>query len=94
MAIRAQIQCINKTNRSDPHDRIHSVGGINPDGGRWKLSQVVAINGIDDGSYSFWTQGGGRTAEVIVALHNGHRYLKTQNDGVHPDNLLSLPECP
>jgi hypothetical protein len=33
-------------------------------------------------------------AEVIIGTHNGHRYLKTQNDVVHPDKLLSLPEYP
>ena len=24
----------------------------------------------------------------------GHKYLKTMADGEHPNNLLSLPECP
>jgi hypothetical protein len=27
-------------------------------------------------------------------LHMGRRYLKTEPDGVRPNNLLSLPECP
>jgi hypothetical protein len=31
---------------------------------------------------------------VIVAVHNGHKYIKTKADGIQPDNLLSLPECP
>jgi hypothetical protein len=32
---------------------------------------------------------------VIIAVSPyGHKYLKTQADGEHPDNLLSLPECP
>ena len=94
MAIRAEIKCINKTDRYNPHERIKSVGGVNPDGGRWKLSQPDAVIGVDNGTYSFWTQGGGKTVDVIVAVHNGNRYLKTKNDGSHPDNLLSLPECP
>ncbi|WP_157785358.1 DUF3892 domain-containing protein, partial [Bradyrhizobium yuanmingense] len=25
---------------------------------------------------------------------NGHKYIKTKADGIQPDNLLSLPECP
>jgi hypothetical protein len=94
MAIRAEIKCINKTDRYNPHERIKSVGGVNPDGKRWKLSQPEAVAGIDNGTYSFWTQGGGKTVDVIVAVHNGNRYLKTKNDGSQPDNLLSLPECP
>lgn len=94
MAIRVEIKCINKTPRFDPHDRIQSVGGINPDGSRWKLSQPDAVKGADNGTYEFWTQGGGRVVDVIVAVHSGYRYLKTKNDGSQPDNLLSLPECP
>jgi hypothetical protein len=31
---------------------------------------------------------------VIVATHNGNKYIKTEADGIHPDNLLALPECP
>jgi len=30
---------------------------------------------------------------VIVAVHNGRKYLKTAADGYSPDNLLALPEC-
>ena len=95
MAIRAQIRCINKTNRFDPHDRIHSVGGVNQDGTRWKLSQTDAIQGVESGKYDFYVTAGGRTVEVIVATSRwGNKYLKTEADGEQPDNLLSLPECP
>jgi hypothetical protein len=94
MAIRAEIKCINKTDRYDAHDRIKNVGGVNPDGRNWKLSQPDAIAGIENGTYSFWTQGGGTPVNVIVASRNGNKYLKTENDGEQPNNLLSLPECP
>jgi hypothetical protein len=40
-------------------------------------------------------QAGGRGVWVIIAVSQcGHKYLKTQADGLQPDNLLSLPECP
>jgi hypothetical protein len=84
-----EIKCINKTNRSDPHDRIQSIGGPG-----WKISQQTAITYIENGTYSFYVSRGGATADVIVATHNGHKYIKTTNDGIHPDNLLALPECP
>ena len=95
MAIRAEIKCINKTPRNDPHDRIQNVGGVNHDGGRWWLPQPQAVAGVDNGTYSFYVSQAGYTVEVIVAVSQaGHRYLKTVADGVQPDNLLKLPECP
>jgi hypothetical protein len=94
MAKTAYISCINKTNRNDPHDRIHSVGGVNNDKSRWKQSQQQTIQEIESGDWEFYVSGGGRTVKVIVAKHNGNKYIKTENDGIHPDNLLALPECP
>ena len=94
MSFPVQIQCINRTDRTDPHERISHVGGVNEDGSRWKLTLDEAILGIENGKWTFWTMGGGRRADVIMATHNGHKYLKTVADGVHPNNLLALPDCP
>lgn len=88
-----QIMCINKTNRQDPHDRIHSIGGVTG-GVRWKKSQQQAIQDIELDPKAYYVSVGGVSVWVIVAVHNGNKYIKTQNDGLHPDNLLSLPECP
>jgi hypothetical protein len=92
MAIR--VECINKTHRTDPHERIHSIGGRNADGRSWKLSQPEAINWIETRRGGFEVSVQGRTVPVIVATHLGHKYLKTAADGYHPNNLLALPECP
>jgi hypothetical protein len=88
-----QIMCINKTNRLDPHDRIHNVGGI-AGGVRWKTTQQQAIQDIERDSSAYYASANGKSVWVIVATHNGNKYIKTQNDGLHPNNLLSLPECP
>jgi hypothetical protein len=70
------------------------VGGTNLDGSLWYLDEDAAIAGVEAGKWRFWTTGGGKSVWVIVATHNGRKYLKTVADGITPDNLLSLPQCP
>jgi hypothetical protein len=90
-----EIKCINKSDRANAHERIKNVGGVNPNGTRWLLSESEAIAGIKASKWKFWTQGGGKSVWVVIAKSQaGHEYLKTEPDGVQPNNLLSLPECP
>jgi len=90
-----QVLCINKSNRTDPHERITHIGGINDQGQRWYVTQQEAIEGIENGRWQFHVRVGGRDVPVIVAVSQfGHKYIKTATDGFLPNNLLSLPECP
>jgi len=93
MATDLQVQCINKTNRQSPHDRIQNIGG-GQGGNAWKFSVPEAIAGIKSGKWTFYTHVQGKRVKVIIATNEGTEYLKTEADGLQPNNLLALPECP
>ncbi len=95
MAMDVRIRCINKSDRQNPHERISRVGGTNADGTAWALPEADAIAGIESGKWTFHVHVGQNTVKVIIAKSAaGHKYLKTEADGIVPDNLLALPECP
>jgi hypothetical protein len=59
------------------------------------MTQEQAIYNTEAGMYRFYVAVGIKSVWVIVATSQwGHKYLKTENDGEQPNNLLSLPECP
>ncbi len=77
------------------HDRrLRGIGGVNPDGSRWRISEEAAVAGIEQGRWSFYVVQDGRDIDVLVATSKyGGKYLKSAADGLHPDTLLALPDC-
>ena len=92
---RERIQCIDKSDRQNADERVFNVGGVNENGSRWKSSETDAIEGIERGDWDFYVHVGRNTVNVIIATSAaGNKYLKTMADGMLPDDLLALPECP
>lgn len=88
---RWQVTCIAKRgDHYNPHERISHIGN---QAGAWMLTEESAIQRIETGQDSFYTLVNGRETDIVVATHNGRKYLKTVADGYAPNNLLALPEC-
>jgi Protein of unknown function (DUF3892) len=88
------ICCVKRTALMNHDRRIRGVGGVNPDGARWSISEAEAIAAIEVERWSFYVRHGERERAVVVAVSKyGSKYLKTAEDGLHPEGLLALPEC-
>jgi len=88
-----EIKCIDKNKQFDPDNRITRIGGVLK-GEPWSLSQAEAIARIESGTHKFWVSVGGISSWVVVATSSsGNKYIKTNIDREHPENLLRLPTC-
>ncbi len=96
MATRHRVRCIHRTDRPEPHERIHAIGGTNRDGSTWKLTQAEAIRGVEEGRWAFYLEcEAGAKLELVVAVDDlGRRHLETSDDSQRAGGLLGLPECP
>jgi hypothetical protein len=89
-----QVQCV-KCDKAIAHQCVRYVGGVNPDGTRWRLSEDAAIAGMKEGKWRFWTAGQRKSVWIVTAKSaSGREYLKAEPDWVQPATLLALPECP
>jgi hypothetical protein len=83
-----RITCITPDG-SDSDRRIDAVGG---DGFYHTIDDAIAF--IQNGTHRYWTHVQGKSVWVEVAYRpNGVAYLKTEDDGFPPNNLLSLRDC-
>ncbi|MFY9823070.1 MAG: DUF3892 domain-containing protein [Thermoanaerobaculia bacterium] len=83
------------TQSSGDHEYIELIGGRNPDGSLWTMSQEEAIQEIKAARLKLFVHKDGHEVDVIVSVSKlGNEYIKTKKDDIVPDNLLSLPDVP
>lgn len=88
------IHCVIRSDLLNHDRRLRAVGGVNPDGAHWRISEAAAIDAIETGRWSFYVESRGRPQPVVVAVSRyGSKYLKGSDDGLQPDSLLALPDC-
>lgn len=92
------VVCITKhPTHDDPHTRIQAVGTSEISTSSkttrtWTADEV--IKAIEDKTHTFRCRDkAGDEVNVVVATHNDHKYIKTENDGITQDNLLAQDEC-
>lgn len=87
---RRAVSSVSRAYSHDPLERIEAIGGVNPDHTRWKLSQPAAIAAIEAGTDEFFVSSGAQTVKLVVLNHRGQKYLATEREKTHPDDLLTL----
>ena len=87
---RRAISVVHRAYSHDPHERVEAIGGVNSDRTRWTLTQAAAIAAIEGGTDEFFVDASGLPIKVIVLTHGGQKYLKSEREKTHPDDLLRL----
>jgi len=84
------VSSIKRAYSHDPLERIENIAGLNSDRTRWQLSQTAAISLIESGTDEFFVNTSSVPVKLVVLTHQGQKYLKSEREKTHPDELLSL----
>lgn len=87
---RRVISSVGRAYSRDPLERVAWIGGVNPDRTRWTLSQPAAIAMIENGTDEFFYEAGDERVRVVVLKHDGEKYLQSEREQTHPDDLLNV----
>ncbi len=87
---RRAVSTVSRAYSRDPYERIHSIAGVNSDRSSWRLSQAAAIALIEGGTEEFYFRSEDRVVRLVVLTHGDEKYLQSEREETHPDDLLSL----
>lgn len=87
---RRVVSRVNRAYSSDPLERIASIGGSNSDHTSWSLSQAAVITFIEAGTDEFFFRTDDQIVRLVVLTRGGEKYLQSEREKTHPDDLLNL----
>ncbi len=90
---RRAVSTVNRAYSLDPLERIESIGGVNADRTRWLFSQPAAIARIEAGTDEFYVTTDESIVKLVVRSHRGEKYLQSEREHTHPDELLHLTKA-
>lgn len=88
-----RVDCISRAGRRPPDDRILAIGGTDPDGARWRLTEDAALAAMERGSRFYLERPKGHRVDLVVVPGFGRKHVRTEADRSGPSLLLELPEC-
>ncbi len=91
---RREISTVSRAYSRDRLERIESISGINSDRTRWTLSQAAVIARIEAGTDEFFVKADSQIVKAVVLTHRGEKYLQSEREKTHPDDLLNLTAGP
>jgi Protein of unknown function (DUF3892) len=90
-----EVRWTTKSDKTAPYERILEIGTPTMDGACYRISHGQAVRDQLSGVKQFGVSVNGVMIGLKVATTpDGHRYLKSMDDGDQPDSLLNLPDCP
>lgn len=58
------------------------------------MKREAAIGWLAADPHTFYIKQGEQRIYLVVAIHNGQSWLRTDKDWAQPNPLLKLPDCP
>ncbi len=96
-AIPVRVTCVRSSSgRPGRRRKILALGGLNADGSRFVIPELLAISLQESGRFAFFVEEGGvpRVWLRVVRPRRSAPYFRSAADALSPNNLGNLPECP
>lgn len=87
---RRLISTVGRAYSLDPLERVAFISGVNANHTHWNLTQPAAVHLIEQGTDEFFFHRDDQVVRVVVLNSGGEKYLQSEREKTHPDDLLNL----